>query len=162
MRAFRSTPESILSRKEHEIQDTISRRAHELFASSGFTHGHDLQDWLSAESELYQAIPLTFSQTEKSVTVKAELPGFTEHDIEVTIEPCRLAISGQRDQKSEEERKGSVVSSERRSLHAFRILDLPAEVDPDKVRATFSNGELEVTLIKKHIGHIHIIQEMVA
>ena len=35
-----------------EINDLIARRAHELFESSGFTHGHADDDWLRAESEI--------------------------------------------------------------------------------------------------------------
>lgn len=33
-----------------DIQNRIARRAFELFASSGFTDGHDLEDWFLAES----------------------------------------------------------------------------------------------------------------
>lgn len=161
-RAFRSTPETVLSRTEREIHDTISCRAYELFASSGFAHGHDLQNWFSAESELYQAIPMTLSQTEKHVIVKAELPTFTEHEVEVTIEPCRLSISAQHDQKSEEEKQGAIAGSNSHSPHAFRVFDLPAEIDPDKVHATFDNGELQVTLLKKHVGTKHMVGERAA
>jgi HSP20 family molecular chaperone IbpA len=45
---------------------------------------------------------------------------------------------------------------------AFRVLDLPTEVDPDKVHATFNNGELEVTLIKKHNGKKHLAEGQAA
>jgi hypothetical protein len=65
-----SSAETSLLRRMQDIQDTISRRAYELFASSGFTDGHDLGDWFLAESELLQPIPMELSETEKELTVK--------------------------------------------------------------------------------------------
>jgi len=32
--------------------DEIAQRAHEIFLARGGEHGHDLEDWLQAESEL--------------------------------------------------------------------------------------------------------------
>jgi hypothetical protein len=32
--------------------DAIARRAFELFVERGYTHGHAMEDWLRAESEL--------------------------------------------------------------------------------------------------------------
>lgn len=34
------------------IEETIAKRAHELFLARGGTHGSDLDDWLQAEREL--------------------------------------------------------------------------------------------------------------
>ncbi len=33
-------------------EDTIRMRAYQLFEERGCEHGHDLEDWLAAESEL--------------------------------------------------------------------------------------------------------------
>jgi len=35
-----------------KVQLAIAHRAHELFEARGREHGHDLEDWLRAESEL--------------------------------------------------------------------------------------------------------------
>lgn len=59
-----------------DIEKAIARRAHELFASRGFTDGQDLSDWLTAESEILEPFRLKLSETEEEVTLKAELPGF--------------------------------------------------------------------------------------
>ncbi|MGQ9572827.1 MAG: DUF2934 domain-containing protein [Dehalococcoidia bacterium] len=34
--------------------DTIARRAYQIFVSRGCTDGHDVEDWLAAETQLQQ------------------------------------------------------------------------------------------------------------
>lgn len=143
--------ENLFLRKMDEIQDKIARRAYELFASRGFADGHDLEDWLVAESELFGWMPVEVTETEKEVKVKATLAEFTEKDLEISVEPRCLFISGVHEEKSENKKKGETFYSES-SEQVCRTIHLPADVDPDKVKTTFSKGELEITLPKKDIG----------
>ena len=159
--APKRTSEGSLLPNLADIQDRVARRAYELFASSGFTDGHDMEDWLFAESELFGKMPVELSQTESELTVSAGVPGCTEKDIEIRVEPRRLFITGKREEKSEDKRKGETVYSER-SNEMFRTIDLPVEVDPDKVKATLSEGELEITLPKKEIGKKVVVEQKIA
>ncbi len=143
--APKAFPESMFLSKMDEIENRIARRAYELFASSGFTDGHDLEDWLLAESELFGRMPVEVTQTGKEVMVKVGVPGFAEKDIEIRTEPRRLLISAIREEKSENKKKGEMVYSES-SDQVFRAIDLPAEVDPAKIKTTLGKGELEITL----------------
>jgi HSP20 family protein len=144
-----------------DMQNRIARRAHELFASSGFPPGHDMEDWPFAESQLIDKMPVELSETDKELTVTAGLPGFTEKDVEIKVEPRRLFITGKREEKSENKQKGQTVYSER-SNEVFRTIALPVEVDPDKVKATLSKGELEITMPKKEIGKKVLIEAKAA
>ena len=130
-----------------EINDLIALRAYELFASRGFTHGHHFEDWHRAESEILRLLPLEVAETETELTVRAEVPGFNERDLEVRVEPRRLFITGKR-QEASEQIKGKIVYSERHAKQIFRVLDLPATIDPGEVKATLSDGLLEITLSK--------------
>jgi len=159
--AAKPSGETSLLQSIADMQNRIARRAYELFASSGFTDGHDLEDWLLAESELFGKMPVELSQTENELTVSAGLPGFTEKDIEIRVEPRRLFITGKREEKSEEKQKGETVYSER-SNEVFRTIDLPVEVDPDKVKTTLNKGELEITMPKKEIGKKVMIEQKIA
>ena len=157
----RPLPGNSFLRKVDEIEDRIARRAYELFASRGFTDGHDLDDWFLAEFELFGQMPVNVAETAKEVTVKAGLPGFTEKDIEIRVEPGRLFISGVHEEKSENKKKGETVYSEH-SKQVFRTLDLPTDVDLDMVRATLSKGDLEITLPRKQPGKKIPIEQKVA
>jgi len=144
-----------------DIQNRIARRAYELFASSGFTDGHDLEDWLFAESEVLGKMPIELTDNEKELTITASMPGFTEKDVEIRVEPRRVFITGRREEKSEDKKEGETFYSER-SNEVFRAIDLPADVDPDKVKATLSKGELEITLPKKEIGKKVLVETKAA
>jgi len=79
--------------------------------------------------------------------VKAEVPGFSEKEIEVAVEQGRVTITGQRE-STKEEKKGKTVCAESHSDQILRVVNLPAEIEKDKVTATLMNGILELTLPK--------------
>ena len=66
-----------------ELQEAIACRAYELFESRGFEHGQDLADWLRAESEILQPLPIRLNEYEDRLDVEAELPGFRAEEIAV-------------------------------------------------------------------------------
>ena len=130
-----------------DLQQSIAHRAFELFKLSGFTDGHDLEDWLKAESELLQQVPLEVTETEDEITVRAEVPGFTEKDVQVKVDAHRVLITGKREESSEK-RRGKTIYAERRSNEICREFDLPSEIDPDTVKAELKDGVLEISLAK--------------
>lgn len=136
-----------------EFNDQISRRAYELFESRGFLHGHDREDWLQAASEILLQAPVDVTETETELTIRADVPGFGEKDLEVRVAPRSVCITGKREDVSERTEEKSVYS-ERRSNRIFRILELSSEIDPGRVNATVSEGILEITLSKIGLGKI--------
>jgi HSP20 family protein len=79
--------------------------------------------------------------------LRADLPGLNEKDVNIELEDNVLTISGQR--KSEkEERKEGYYRVERASGSFSRSLTLPEGVDPERVRASFDRGVLEVRIPK--------------
>jgi len=134
-----------------EINNLIARRAYELYEWRGFAHGHDAEDWLHALSEILLHVPADVTETETQLNIRADVPGFTEKDLEVRVAPRSMCITGKRQQVSEQTEERSVYS-ERRSNRIFRVLDLPCEIDPDRVDATVSDGILEVKLLKVGLG----------
>ena len=127
--------------------DTIAQRDFELFDPNGRQPGRDLDDWLRAESEFLHPVNLEVGESESAVRVRAEVPGFDAKDLEISLEPSRLTISGKREWTSEEKKK-DVVYSDCRSNQLFRSLDLPAEVNAEKATATLKQGVLELILPK--------------
>lgn len=79
--------------------------------------------------------------------LKAEVPGFNEKEVEIGVEPRRVTITGKRETKKEE-KKGKTVCAESCSDQILRTVELPAEIETDKVTATLRNGVLDLTLPK--------------
>jgi type II secretory pathway predicted ATPase ExeA/HSP20 family molecular chaperone IbpA len=144
-------PDGPTFEQAQEINDLIASRAYELFESSGFTHGHAREDWLRAESEILLKVPVDVTETETELTVRADVPGFGEKDLELRIAPRSLCILGRR-QETSEQKEGKTIYSERRSKQIFRMLDLPSEIDPDGLNATVSDGLLEIKVAKVGLG----------
>ena len=63
------------------------------------------------------------------------------------MEPRRLTISGKREMKKEE-KKGRTLYAESSASLLLRIVDLPAEIEIEKVKATLKQGVLNITLPK--------------
>jgi HSP20 family protein len=83
-----------------------------------------------------------------NLVVRADLPGLKKEDIEVSIQDGILVIRGEK--KEEAERKGNgAVRTERFYGSFHRAVSLPAAVDDAKVKASYKNGVLELTLPKK-------------
>lgn len=81
------------------------------------------------------------------IVVKSELPGMTKDDIEVNITENTITISGEK--KSEEKVEKKNYYRLERSYGSFcRSFELPAEIKPDKAKASFKDGVLEVRLPK--------------
>ena len=134
-----------------EIKDSIERRAYELYEARGFEHGHDGEDWLRAESELLLNVPVDITEGKTEFTVHADVSGFGGKDLEVQIAPRCLCISGRHEEASEETEQ-KAIASQRRCKRIFRLLDLPSEIDPDRMKATLSDGLLEIKLSKVGLG----------
>lgn len=136
-----------LAANVNAIIDAISRRAYDIFEGSGNAPGRELDNWFQAERELLHPVHIQVNESEDALEVQAEVPGFNEKELEVSIGPQRLVIRGNRETKAEE-KKGKAVYSETCSDQILRIVDLPAEVETDKVVANLKNGVLELRLPK--------------
>lgn len=83
----------------------------------------------------------------EDLIVRAELPGISEHDVDVSVEGHTLIVKGERREEHEVEEK----DYQRREIHYGRFerrVPLPEEVDVDKIHARLEDGVLEVAVPK--------------
>ena len=87
-------------------------------------------------------------EDEHNVTLKIEVPGINEKDIDVRIENNTLTVHGER--KIEKEEKEENYRRVERQYGSFtRTFNLPTTVDSDKVSANYDKGVLKIALPKK-------------
>ena len=143
------TPVENLMDRINKMSHAITRRAYEIFEGNGRRFGHDLEDWFKAEMDMLHPVHVNIVEAEDSLEVKAEVPGFSEKEIEVSVEPRRLTITGKRETETKrEEKKSKTVYSEFCSNQILRTIDLPATVDAEKTTATLKNDVLQLTMPK--------------
>jgi HSP20 family protein len=131
------------------ILDEIAHRAFEIFESHGRVLGHHLEDWSKAEQELLRPVNIEMTESEGAFEIKAEVPGFTEKELEISVEPRRVVIVGKHEAKTEEQKKGKVICSETRAEQMLRVVELPGPIETAKVTAALlKNGILKLTLPK--------------
>jgi len=144
--AKQTEPQNVADRIQ-QVFDSIENRAFEIFNNSGRWFGHDLSDWLQAESEILHPLHLEIAESEEALTVRAEVPGFTAKELDIHVEGNRLTIAGKHESK-EESKKGTTIYSERCAKEILRTIALPSDVDGSKVNATLKDGVLNLELPK--------------
>jgi HSP20 family protein len=88
---------------------------------------------------------------EKEVVVWAEIPGFEVTDLHVELKNYRLILKAEK--KIEKKENGKEFAARRYE----RALEIPVEIEPAKIVATYRNGVLEIHLPKKEeVKALHI------
>ena len=89
---------------------------------------------------------------DKDIIVKAELPGVTKDDIELSVTDNTVTIKATTSHEEKEE-KGNYYRCEISRGSFSRTVALPGDVDADKAKATFKDGILELTMPKLARSH---------
>lgn len=85
---------------------------------------------------------------ETEIVVRAELPGVSKDDLEITLAEGTVTIEAHTTEEKKEEEEGKYYRREMSRGEFRRRVGLPAEVDEAKAKATFTDGILELTLPK--------------
>jgi HSP20 family protein len=91
--------------------------------------------------------PVDISEDEKVLKVSAEIPGMDENDIQVSLSNDVLTIIGHKETEKEEQTR-HFHRMERTSGSFQREIQLPVDVEDEKVEAIFKKGVLTITLPK--------------
>jgi HSP20 family protein len=87
------------------------------------------------------------SESHDKIVVKAEAPGIDPKELDISLSSGVLTVKGEK--KKEREEKSENYHLVERGYGAFsRSVRLPAEVQEDKVRASYKDGILTITLPK--------------
>lgn len=124
-----------LTRQFDELRRELNRVGFD-FDRGGFGFGPDREPWPT----------VSVSDRGTAWELRAELPGLTEKEIELTVNAESLTLKAER--KLETPARHTVHRRERAAYRLARTFTLPTKVDPEKVQAALKNGVLTVTLAK--------------
>jgi HSP20 family protein len=125
--------------------DTLRRRMDDLFA--------DLSERVFGPGERERSVwgtaalvPALESHIEKdTLIVKADLPGIDPKEVSISVTGNQLTIEGERKREEKKEEKDYVYQEVAYGKFS-RTMTLPEGVDADKVKASYKNGVLEITM----------------
>jgi HSP20 family protein len=121
------------------LQDRMNRLFRESFSDPG-------RDESLVASSFAPAVDVY--EDEHNVTLKIEVPGIDEKDIDIRVENNLLTVHGER--KIEKEEKEENYRRVERQYGSFtRTFTLPNTVDTDNVQASYDKGVLKINLPKK-------------
>jgi HSP20 family protein len=89
---------------------------------------------------------VSFEDTGNEFVLRADVPGLTEKDFDISVAGNTLTLRGER--KVDVPEGHSVHRRERRAYRFDKSYQLPTRVDADKVTATLKHGVLTLTLPK--------------
>ena len=92
-------------------------------------------------------VVLDVEETDDALIVMADLPGLKQGDCTVEATRRCLVIRGEKKRSAVQEDRACSTTECRDGAFA-RTLHLPCDIDPDKARATYENGVLQITLPK--------------
>jgi HSP20 family protein len=89
-------------------------------------------------------VTIDMAETKDAIEISAELPGLQDKDVKVSLSDRTLTISGEK--QSEREEKDKSYHYVERTFGSFsRSIELPSDVQADKITAVMSNGVLKIT-----------------
>ena len=122
----------------HRDLDRIAGRHFDLAGDAG-EDGNAVADW---------APPVDIIDEKDRFVLRADVPGVSPEDIEISMENGVLSIAGRREQEKTEQAAG-MRRVERVSGRFYRRFTLPDAADSENVAARYANGILEVTVPKQ-------------
>ena len=127
-------------RELNTLQERVNRLFHESFTRNDGTDESLATSGFAPAVDVYE--------DEHNVTLKIEVPGIDEKDIDVRIDNNTLTVHGER--KIEKEEKEENFRRVERQYGSFtRSFTLPSSVDTGQVSAHYDKGILKISLAKK-------------
>ncbi|HJX01232.1 MAG TPA: Hsp20/alpha crystallin family protein [Terriglobales bacterium] len=121
---------------------TLQNRVNSLFQD----YGRPGQDELTTTSSFVPAVDVY--EDEHKVTLKLEIPGIKQEDVDIRLENNTLTVRGERNFEKEEKEE-NFHRIERRYGSFARSFTLPNTLDTDSVNASYENGVLRIELAKR-------------
>lgn len=118
------------------------------FGRASYPHAHLRRELDRLFGELErgqsQASPVAFEDDGMTFTLRADVPGLTDNDFEISVANNTVTLKGER--KVEAPEGYSQHRRERSAVRFAKSFQLPARVDAEKVTATLKHGVLTLSL----------------
>jgi HSP20 family protein len=123
----------------------LQNRMNSLFQDFNRNNTGDGSDLMTTASFVP---PVDIYEDEHKITLKLEVPGMKESDLDIQLENNVLTVRGERKFENEEKEE-NFHRIERRYGSFFRSFTIPNTVNPESVKANYDAGVLRIELEKR-------------
>ena len=114
--------------------------------------------WDDRNAEVHTWRPAVNVYEDKDhLAIEAQLPGVSMEDVTLSVNDRTLEVRGERKQEHDKEAEGYHLREAEYGVFSRRF-SLPAYVDPNLAKATFSNGVLTIRIPKEEKAKVRNIQ----
>lgn len=125
--------------------DNLRREVDEAFRGAGFNRPFGSTFLAPVTTRRFPLV--NFSEDDGNLYVEALMPGVEPKNIDLTVVRNSVTISGER--KPFEEKEGQIVHRSELGAGKFsRTLELPVDINPDRIKAECKDGIMQITLGK--------------
>jgi len=136
-----------ISAETEEIQNRIRERAFKLSQERGHA-GREMDDWLTAESEIISVPPADLIEKNGMFQVRMAIVGLDLEQMSVMTSPQQILVRG--DYRHEDDQDdGTVHLCDFKPATVFRSIRFPQPIDVNSVDVAYQNGILLVTAAKE-------------
>ena len=105
-------------------------------------------------NKVYSSFPVDITEEDNQYAVYAELAGFNDGDVEITLNDNMLVISAEKvkqadENKKDEEKEFKYLLKERVTRQYKRTFSLPKDADREAIKASLKDGMLNLAIGKK-------------
>ena len=131
----------------------------ESFGSDPFEHSMSAEKFLDHLFDEFlpaKSFPVNISETDTEVKLEAEMPGVKKGDISIDLTDRLLTLKAEKKQEVKEESGDELTEYVLRQETCYGLMQRSfnvGDVDPDNIKATFTDGVLKITLQKAGTGY---------
>jgi len=138
-----------ISAEAEEIQNRIRDRAYELSLMRGHS-GREVDDWLSAESEIISVPPAELVEKDGTFQVQLAIAGIDADDVHVMATPDQILIKCEFSHHHDSD-SGVVHVCDFKSATVFRTIHFPEPINVGTMNVEFQDGMLRITAGKENV-----------
>ncbi len=141
----KQTTSQLLAEKMACLLNDVRSRAYALFERRDRGDGHDLEDWIRAETDLGVLHPASIEETETEMRIRVAHSEFSADQLEVYAEPQAITVEGAALQTDGSDDTQNRTVTQRTLYGRY---ELPVQINTGSVTATLEEGVLAIVARK--------------